>query len=170
MITIIVKQQVPAPVEQVSQVLLAHAQLDRFFNAKIKLLKSERDGELVGGKGAIRQISIGKIVFKEEIISASNEHICYRIIGNWPVSEHQGDIRLTPYIAPQVKPEVTTLGGDKPSTNIDYLIQFKGPKWLPDFLLKFFVGRDIKNAMKKVTLHFSTENSLKVQATKEKSA
>jgi len=170
MITIIVKQQVPAPVEQVSQILLAHAQLYRFFNAKIKLLKSERDGELVGGKGAVRQISIGKIVFNEEIISASNEHICYRIIGNCPVSEHQGDIRLTPYIAPQVKPEIPTLGEDKQGTNIDYLVRFKGPKWLPDFLLKFFVGRDIKNAMKKVALHFTTQHSLKEQATKEKSA
>ena len=170
MITIVVKQQVAAPLEQVSQVLLAHAQLDRFFNAKIKLLKSENDGELVGGKGAIRQISIGKIVFNEEIISASNEHICYRIVGNWPVSDHQGDIRLTSFIAPQVKSEIPTLCEDKQSTNIDYLIQFKGPKWLPDFLLKFFVGRDIKNAMKKVALHFSTEYCLKEQTTKEKSA
>jgi hypothetical protein len=170
MITIVVKQQVPAPLEHVSQVLLAHAQLDRFFNAKIKLLKSENDGELVGGKGAIRQIAIGKIVFNEEIISASNEHICYRIVGNWPVSNHQGDIRLTTIIAPQVKPEVTTLGGDKRSTNIDYLIQFKGPKWLPDFLLKFFVGRDIKNAMKKLALYFIAENTLEEQARKENSA
>jgi len=170
MITIVVKQQVPAPLEQVSQVLLAHAQLDRFFNAQIEQLKSEDDGELIGGKGAIRKISIGKIVFQEEIISASHEHICYRIVGNWPVSNHQGDIRLTSFIAPQVKPEVTTLGGDKPSTNIDYLIQFKGPKWLPGFLLKFFVGRDIKNAMKKLALHFTSEYSLNSQANKEKSA
>jgi len=170
MITIVVKQQVPAPLEQVSQALLAHAQLDRFFNAEIKLLKSENDGELVGGKGAIRQIAIGKIVFNEEIISASNEHICYRIVGNWPVSNHQGDIRLTSFIASQVKPEVTTLGGDKRSTNIDYLIVFKGPKWLPDFLLKFFVGRDIKNAMKKLALYFIAESTLEEQATKEKSA
>jgi len=170
MITIVVKQQIPAPLEQVSQALLAHAQLDRFFNADIKLLKSEDVGELVGGKGAIRQISIGKIVFNEEIISASHEHVCYRIVGNWPVSNHQGDIRLTPYIAPQVKPEVTTLNGDKASTNIEYLIQFTGPRWLPDFLLKFFVGRDIKNAMKKLALHFTTEYSLKSQVNKEKSA
>jgi hypothetical protein len=161
MITIEVKQHVPAPLEQVSQILLAHTQLERFFNAKIKLLKSENDGELIGGEGAIRQISIGKIVFNEEIISASNEHICYRIIGKSPVSEHQGDIRLTS--------GVLALDEDKGSTNIDYLIQFKGPKWLPDFLLKFFVGRDIENAMKKVAQYFTTEHSLQEQTEKEKS-
>ena len=148
--------------EQVSQVLLAHAQLDRFFNAQIKLLKSENDGEFVGGKGTVRQISIGKIVFNEEIISASKEHICYRIVGNWPVSDHQGDIRLMA--------EVSDLLGDKLGTKIDYQVQFKGPKWLPDFLLKFFVGRDIKNAMKKLAVHFTTEHPIKEQATKGKSA
>lgn len=151
MITINVTQQVLAPVAQVNQALLAHGKLDRFFNAKIKQVKGENDGELVGGKGAVRQISIGKIVFEERIISASVEHICYRIIGNWPVSDHQGDIRLTSYIAPQVTP----LADDNKSTQLDYVITFNNPRWLPAFLLKFFVQRDIVNAMKKLALHFA---------------
>ncbi|WP_019025867.1 SRPBCC family protein [Colwellia piezophila] len=173
MITIIIKQQVPAPLEQVSQALLAHAQLERFFNAKVTLIKPQNNGELLGGKGAIRQIAIGKIVFNEEIISASNEHICYRIVGNWPVSAHQGDIRLTQQLAPQSQvkaqhlPEiaaqapvqashpVTEQGVAIESTQLDYVIQFKAPRWLPDFLLKFFVQRDIVQAMKKLAKHFA---------------
>jgi len=146
MITIAITQQILAPVELVSQALLDHAQLNRFFNAEIKLIKKEHNGELSGGKGAVRQIAIGKITFEEQIISASIEHICYRIIGNKPVAQHQGDIRLT------------TLGDGK-STQLDYIITFKGWKCLPDFLLKFFVARDIKNAMKKLALHFDIENT-----------
>ena len=162
MITINVTQQVLAPVALVNQTLLEHSKLDRFFNAKIKQVKDENYGELVGGKGAVRQISIGKIVFEERIISASNGHICYRIVGNWPVSDHQGDIRLTSYIAPQVTP----LADDNTSTNLDYVISFNSPKWLPDFLLKFFVERDIVNAMKKLALHFSVEHSATAGALK----
>lgn len=145
MITIEVTQKVLAPAEKVSQVLLEHLQLDRFFNAKFTLIKIQNSGELIGGKGAIRQVSIGKIVFEEEVISASNEHICYRIVGDWPVSDHQGDIQLTP------------LGVDNQTTQLDYLIKFNGPKWLPSFLLKFVVGCDIRKAMKNLAQHFADE-------------
>ena len=144
MITIEVTQKVLAPAEQVSQVLLEHLQLDRFFNAQFKLIKTQNSGELIGGKGAIRQVSIGKIVFEEEIISASDEHICYRIVGNWPVTDHQGDIQLT------------SLGVDNQTTQLDYIIKFNGPKWLPSFLLKFLVGSDISKAMKKLAQHFAS--------------
>ena len=143
MITIKVTQKVLAPAEKVSQVLLEHLQLDRFFNAKFKLIKTQNSGELIGGKGAIRQVAIGKIVFEEEIISASTGHICYRIVGNWPVSDHQGDIQLT------------SLDVDNQTTQLDYVIKFNGPKWLPCFLLKFFVGSDIRKAMKKLAQHFA---------------
>ena len=143
MITINVEQQVLSPIEQVNKALLDHQQLDRFFNAKFKLIKTQNDGELVGGKGAIRQVTIGKIAFKEQIISASHEHICYRIIGKGPVANHQGDIRLTP------------LGDDNTTTQLDYIIKFDGPKWLPNFILKFFIERDIKQAMKNLAEHFA---------------
>lgn len=142
MITIEVTQKISAPVEQVCQVLLDHPKLERFFNAKIKTTQIQNEGELIGGKGAVRQITIGKIVFEEKIISATNEHICYRIIGNWPVSDHQGDIQLT------------SLGVDNQTTQLDYVIKFNGPKWLPSFLLKFFVASDINKAMKKLAEHF----------------
>ena len=148
MITIEVTQKISAPVEQVCQVLLDHPQLERFFNAKVKTIKMQNEGELLGGKGAIRQVSIGKIVFEEEIISASDEHICYRIVGNWPVSDHQGDIQLTP------------LDVGNRTTQLDYVINFNGPKWLPSFLLKFFVGSDITKAMKKLAQHFAMGHHL----------
>jgi hypothetical protein len=163
MITIKVTQKILAPVEQVCQVLLDHQQLDRFFNAKIALVKNQNNGELIGGKGAVRRISIGKIVFEEEVVSASLEHICYRIIGSWPVSEHQGDIRLIPQVipreAPQKEPQVSSLdsNSNNDSTQLDYVIKFNAPKWLPDFLLKFFVGRDIVNAMNKLADHFAAK-------------
>ena len=149
MITINVTQQVLATPEQISQVLLTHEQLDRFFNADIRQLQAENSGEIIGGKGAIRQISIGKIVFEEEIISASTEHICYRIIGDWPVSSHQGDIQLTSLNAHSV-----STGCADNITKVDYVIHFNGPKWLPDFLLEFIVGRDIKRAMTKLAQYF----------------
>ena len=148
MINIYLTQQISAPVEQVSQALLDHQQLDRFFNAKITLKKPENSGEIVGGKGAIRQITIGKITFCEEIISATDEHICYRIIGKGPVLEHQGDIRLS------------SVGVNDKCTHLDYSITFKSPKWLPSFLLKYIVERDIEKAMKKLAQFFLSQNSI----------
>ena len=144
MVTIQVKKILQAPINLVSQTLLEHQQLDRFFKAKFTLVKNENKGELLGGKGAIRQISIGKITFSEKIINASNEHICYQIIGDKPVSNHQGDIQLTP------------VGIESMCTNIDYVIRFTCPPWLPSFLVKFFVERDINNAIKKLAQHFSS--------------
>ncbi|MFT5814629.1 MAG: hypothetical protein ACI9VT_002390 [Psychroserpens sp.] len=143
MITLEVTQKVLAPADQISQVLLDHLKLDRFFNAKFTLIKIQNKGELIGGKGAVRQIAIGKIVFEEEIISATHDHICYRIVGNWPISDHQGDIQLT------------SLDVDNQTTQLDYVIRFNGPKWLPSFLLKFFVASDINKAMKKLAKHFA---------------
>ena len=143
MITIEVSQLVHASAVQVCETLLNHQQLDRFFNAKITQVKAQYEGELPGGKGAVRQIEIGKIVFKEQIINASHEHICYRIIGKGPVSNHQGDIQLTP------------VGNEKNATQLDYMIKFCAPKWLPSFILKFIVGRDINKAMQKLAEHFS---------------
>jgi len=142
MIKIEVKQHILAPVDQVVKTLLAHQQLDRFFNAKFQLIKTQNAGEIKGGKGAVRQITIGKIVFEEQIVSASHNHICYRIIGKGPVFDHQGDIYLTPDDV------------DIKSTQLDYVIKFKGPKWLPDFILMFLVERDIQNAMNKLAVYF----------------
>jgi len=77
------------------------------------------------------------------VISASDSHIRYRIIGKAPVSNHQGDIFLT------------VSADNSKKTTLKYKIKFEGPLWLPDFILKFVVGRDINNAMKKLAGHFA---------------
>lgn len=147
MITIKVNQQIQASAEQVRETLLDHQQLERFFNAKFSIIKKQNSGEIAGGKGAVRQVTIGNIIFKEQIISADNQHICYRIIGKGPVKAHQGDIYLTAGIDEK--------GVDNSGTQLEYIIKFIGPKWCPNTILKFFIGRDIQKAMKKLTEHFS---------------
>jgi hypothetical protein len=175
-------------------VLLNHAQLGRFFNAKISLIKPENQGELKGGQGAVRQISIGKITFKERILSANYHHICYQIIGNKPVANHQGDIYLTTYSDVNNLPKIaiknnhelkknkaqqhnrsvhskdnTSLANiketNKEATNpsftyINYIITFNGLAWLPDFLVKFLVKRDISAAMQGLAEHFTKQQRL----------
>ncbi len=181
MITITVVQPIFAPVNQIVEVLLNHAQLGRFFNAKISQLTPENVGELKGGRGAIRFINIGKISFKEQIVSATYEHICYQIIGNKPVANHQGNIYLTTqYIAddlmatsgnsnhrvshdnPVIRKPTNYNGEEKSTleqsyTHIEYKIQFNGVAWLPNFILKFLVKRDICIAMQRLADYFKKQ-------------
>ena len=66
-------------------------------------------------------------------------HICYQIIGNKPVANHQGDIYLSAN---------TSLEGFK--TNLSYYIQGKAPWWLPNILLKHVITKDITQALNKL--------------------
>jgi len=142
MINIYIKQLIQAESKAVLEVLLDHENLDRFFNAKFSLITPQNTGEKPGGVGCVRQITMGGNTFNEEIIKASSEHICYRIVGKGPVDDHQGDIRLTPKESNKF-------------TVLQYTIQCKGPVWLPSFLLKWFISSDIKKAMKKLAEHFA---------------
>lgn len=145
MIKIEIKQLFSAPKEKIMSLLLDHQQLDRFFNAKIDLIKPQDEDEIIGGKGAVRKITIGPIKFNEEIISANKNHLCYRIVGKGPVRHHQGDIYLhSSQCGASIKENETLL---------HYIIIFTGPRWLPNFLLKFLVARDIKKAIKKLAGH-----------------
>lgn len=174
MISITVAQEILAPAKEVAEVLLNHTQLGRFFNAKISLVKSENQGEIKGGQGAVRQVSIGKITFKERILSANYHHICYQIIGNKPVANHQGDIYLTTNSDVTNLPnnrslhsndntgltniEETNKEATNPSfTHINYIIKFNGLAWLPDLLLKILVKRDISAAMQRLAEHFTKQ-------------
>jgi len=177
MISITVAQEILAPANEVAEVLLNHAQLGRFFNAQISLVKPENQGELKGGQGAVRQIRIGKITFKERILSANYHHICYQIIGNKPVANHQGDIYLTTNSDVTNSPnnrsvhskdntdltniEETNKEATNPSfTHVNYIIKFNGLAWLPDLLLKFLVKRDISAAMQGLAEHFIKQQRL----------
>ena len=143
MISIALKRYVAATPSQVITILLEHEQLNRFFNANFKLVKAQNIGEIKGGKGAVRQVNMMGVKFEERIISANNQHIHYQIIGNQPVANHRGDIHVC-----HVN-DLTT-----PMTEVTYKISCKSPWWLPNHLLKFFIEKDIKQALNKITRHF----------------
>lgn len=136
-------QSINANVDFVFTQLLDHNNLGRFFNAKITVTHPQNEGEIVGGKGTIRQIQSGRTAFKEQILSVSPEHISYKIIGKAPVSDHQGDI----YLTEKVNTETGLV-----NTHLHYIITCKGPKWIPDFIVKFIIEKDIKQAIKKLAL------------------
>lgn len=142
MVEIKVKRTVAATPEQIRSVLLAHADLGRFFNAHFKLLTPQEPGEISGGKGTIREIKMQGSTFKEQIIAADNSHISYRITGSKPVAQHRGDIYLN------------TNNEDPSLTEISYHIRCIAPFWLPDFILAFFIKKDISQALKKIARYF----------------
>lgn len=146
MISIDVKQIINATPLQIRDVMLEHEQLNRFFNAEFMLVRKQKEGEIKGGKGAIRQISMMGVKFEEEILIADINHISYQIIGNKPVSEHRGNIHFS-----QV--DNTT----SPKTEINYKIRCKAPWWIPTFLLSFFINKDVKEALSKLAIKFNGE-------------
>ncbi|WDE03171.1 SRPBCC family protein [Thalassomonas viridans] len=141
-IEICLYQEVSTTPEQLLEILLDHVRLGRFFKARFALVKPEDKGQLPGGKGCIRQVTIGRQQFLEEIISASASGICYQIIGPGPVSEHQGEI---------------VFNNRSGSTLVEYKIRCKGPKWLPDFLVKYVICRDIRFALRQLAGFFQKQ-------------
>lgn len=143
MISITVKQNVTATPSQIRNILLEHEQLNRFFNANFLLINKQNEGEIKGGKGAIRQVSMTGVTFEEQIISADDTHISYQIIGNKPVAEHRGDIYFC-----------SDSNSVTPMTEITYNINFKTAWWQPSFILVFFIKKDITQALKNLAVHF----------------
>ncbi len=143
MIFISIKQTLNADPLQIITTLLDHQQLDRFFNAKFELIKTANSGELKGGKGAIRQVKMANATFNERIIMANPSHICYQIVGNKPVANHQGDIYL-----------VANTGAKSITTDLNYCIRCKAPWWLPNALLKHLISKDITQALNKLQHYF----------------
>ena len=140
MVRIDLSKTIEATPKRVLDALTQHAKLDRFFNAKFRIIKPENEGEPSGGKGTIRQVNMGRHTFLEEILYADEAHIAYRILGKGPVTEHRGDIRLA-------------ANGESGSA-LSYRIQCKGPKLVPDFIVKFILEKDIKRALDKLARHF----------------
>ena len=143
MISISLKQNLAAKPSQVRDTLLEHEHLHRFFNATFLLLKTQNEGDISGGKGSIRQVSMLGSQFQEQIISADDNHISYQIIGNKPVAHHRGDIYFN-----------TANSSAVPTTDITYNISCKAPWWIPSFVLQFFIKKDITRALKKLATHF----------------
>ena len=145
MIKINVKQTVVATPEKLCTLLLLHADLGRFFNAQFSVLTPQDSGEISGGKGTIRQVKMQGTTFKEQIITANNSHISYRILGDKPVKQHRGDIYFMVNI------------NESSKTDISYHICCIAPVWLPDFILAFFIKRDISQALKKIARYFEEQ-------------
>jgi hypothetical protein len=142
MIAITLKQSVAASPSQIKDIFLAHEQLNRFFNAEFLVIKTQDKGEIIGGKGAVRQVSLSGVKFEEQIISADDSHIRYQIIGNKPVANHQGDIYFC------IKNTTA------PMTEITYKICCKAPWWIPDVILGFFIKKDVAQALKRIAIKF----------------
>lgn len=138
-INICLYQKVLTSQEQLLEILLDHPRLGRFFKAGFVVVKGEDEGQVSGGKGCIREVTIGRQKFLEEIISASLSGICYQITGPGPVSQHQGDITFS------------ELDG---STLVEYRIRCNGPRWLPDVIVKYVIERDIKFALRQLARFF----------------
>lgn len=128
-IHIFVQQEVLTTPQELLEVMLDHVNLTRFFKAKFAVIQSANPSEVSGGKGCVRQVTSGKSQFLEEITAASDKGISYRIVGEGPVTDHCGDIFFQ---------------NNGPSTLIQYNIKFNGPKWVPDFIVKYIVTRDMK--------------------------
>ncbi len=141
MITIELHKIISADIDEIRTCLLDHSRLDRFFNAKFSLIKAENESEMKGGKGAVRQVTMKKNMFLEEVVMATDFHIRYQIIGKGPVTTHQGDVFLSRV-------------ADNESL-IKYLIVCEGPKGAPDFIVKWVIERGIKKGLKKIAKHFS---------------
>ena len=151
-IEVFLQQEIQATPEQLLVVLLDHLKLGRFFRAKFVLINGQDSNEISGGKGSIRQVSIGKHQFLEEIIAASKRGISYRIVGAGPVFDHRGDIMFT---STSTKPNVSTKGQSK---LVQYRIKCNGPKWTPDFIVKYVISRDIKQALKQLAIFFNDQH------------
>lgn len=143
MINVDVRQEVLASPQDICALLLDHENLPRFFDAKIKLSRHENTGELLGGRGSIRDVNVLGIKFSEEIVSASLNHVCYAIIGDWPLKGHQGNIYLS------------VDASNKNKTFLQYTITCHGPKWLPDWLIELVLSQGIEKGLMKIAKYFS---------------
>jgi hypothetical protein len=140
MVNIDVVQTLAAAPSEVSKILLDHQNAGQFFDAKFSIAKTADEGEVFGGKGAIRNLNVAGVKFSEQILLADDNHIRYAIIGDRPLRGHQGNI----YLEEQ----------DPSSTSVRYTIVCQAPKWLPDKLVEFLLSHAMKKALVKINKHF----------------
>ena len=140
MVNVDVVQVIAAAPSEVSKILLDHQNAGQFFDAKFNVAKTADEGEVFGGKGAIRDINVAGVKFSEQILIANDNHIRYAIIGDRPLRGHQGNIYLE---------------AQSPcSTSVRYTIVCEAPKWLPDKLVEFLLSHAMKKALVKINKHF----------------
>jgi len=140
MVNVDVVQIIAASASEISTILLDHQRLGRFFDAKFSVLKSADKAEMLGGKGAIRDVKVAWVNFSEQVLLANTAHIRYAIVGDRPLSHHQGNIYLDEQALTQ--------------TSVRYTITCQAPKWLPDKLVEVLLAKAMKKALIKINQHF----------------
>lgn len=135
MISVNYQKTIKATPDQIFTKLIDHPNLDQLFNAKFEVVKEQNLNEPKGGKGCIRQVSILGVSFLEEIVTANNHEIRYRVLHNFPVKNHLGVISF------QAKNHATT---------VNYTIECQSPWYLPRFLLRKLLSNDIRNCLNKL--------------------
>ncbi|WP_147301914.1 SRPBCC family protein [Thalassotalea euphylliae] len=136
MVKVSVQQQVQASRQQVLAELLDHVNLSRFFDAKFSLVRAQQAGAVTGGIGSQRQIKMLGTRFVEEILAADENGVSYKIVGDWPVKNHRGDIALS-----------ETEHG---TTVVDYQIVCQAPWFIPSALLQYLLTKDVAKAMQRL--------------------
>ncbi|WP_372770035.1 SRPBCC family protein [Pseudoalteromonas sp.] len=132
MISVNYQKAIKATPDQIFTKLIDHPNLDQFFNAKFAVIKEQDDGEPLGGKGCIRKISIFGVSFLEEIIAANEKEIRYRVLNDFPVKNHLG---------------VISFQTQKHNTTVSYCITCQSPWYLPRFILRKVLAKDIRNCL-----------------------
>ncbi|WP_249297152.1 SRPBCC family protein [Pseudoalteromonas phenolica] len=135
MLVVEYQKRITCSTDTLLNTLLDHSNLDRFFNAKFKVLKPANKDEITGGKGCIRQVSILGVCFEEQIIQADQTGICYQVLNDFPVRQHRGEIHF------QKTGE---------HTQISYRIQCQSPWYIPKFVLKAILQKDIQQCLNRL--------------------
>ncbi|WP_125721825.1 SRPBCC family protein [Pseudoalteromonas rubra] len=143
MVNIRCHKEVAAAPHLVLETLLDHPRLNRFFNAQFKVVQSAVHPEIRGGSGCIREVRMLGIRFYEQILHADQSAIRYQIVGDFPVKQHHGEIRLRH-------------NTDKQSTRVDYHVRFAAPAYVPGFVLRRLITRDINLALTRLEALYAT--------------
>lgn len=141
MVNVHYKKNIAATSIQLRDTLLNHQHLSDFFNASFSVLKKENSGEITGGKGCVREVTILGVRFKEEIVHADLTRIEYRVVNNFPVKQHKGLIEFTPH---------------QNTTTVSYRITCAAPWYLPSWLLQRLLQNDIEQCLNKLGARFDS--------------
>ena len=139
MVDVYYQKNIAATPKELRDTLLDHQNLSDFFNASFKVLKSENDNEVSGGKGCVREVTILGVRFKEEIVRADTNGIEYRVVDDFPVKAHRGVIAFML---------------QENATKVSYRITCRAPWYIPSWLLSRLLQNDIEQCLDKLGARF----------------
>ena len=139
MVSVYYQKNINVTPQVLRDTLLDHPNLSDLFDASFKVLKTENDGEISGGVGCVREVSILGVRFKEEIVHADTNGIEYRVVDDFPVKAHRGVIAFTP---------------QENTVNVSYRITCRAPWYMPSWLLTRLLQHDIEQCLNKLGARF----------------